>query len=134
MLTFGKTSAVALAAMSCLAESYGIRSVSSGDIASLRHLPRPHVAKVLTRLAAMRLVTGTRGPGGGYRLARPPATISIAEVIEPFEQSRQQMMCPFGPDWCGSNDPCPMHRMMLSLHQSNLQALQTMNLSVFAEE
>ena len=117
--------------MSCLAESYGIRAMSSVDIAALRHLPRPHVAKVLTRLSANHLVSGTRGPGGGYRLTRPPETISIAEVIEPFEHSRLQHVCPFGPEWCGTHEPCPLHNDLLALHDTNVKALRAMKLSVF---
>ena len=37
------------------------------------------------RLAAAGLLTSARGTGGGFRLARDPAAISLAEIIEAVE-------------------------------------------------
>jgi len=44
-------------------------------------LPEPTVAKVLKFLASAGLVASQRGARGGYRLMRPLATISVADVI-----------------------------------------------------
>ncbi|MGK6320809.1 SUF system Fe-S cluster assembly regulator [Sphingomonas sp. DT-204] len=48
-------------------------------------LPLPTVQKLVSRLSAAGLIESARGTGGGFRLARPPATISLADIIEAIE-------------------------------------------------
>lgn len=134
MIAFGKTSGVAVAAMSYLAAYYGSRAVASGEIAEARGFSTAHVAKVLSQLSSVGLVMGARGPGGGYQLARPPEKISLADIIEPFEGSRQNIICPFGSNWCGVREPCPLHEHMVTLHENNRRALENMTLDVFRHE
>jgi Rrf2 family protein len=43
------------------------------------------VQKLVSRLSAAGLIESTRGTGGGFRLARPPASISLADIIEAVE-------------------------------------------------
>ncbi len=106
-----KTTRNAIAAMSRLAELYSCEStnlVSSREIAESRNLPVPLVGKILTELSRGGLVSGSPGPGGGYRLARPPSEISLKDVVLLFERESDEP-CPFGPGWCGKKEPCPLH-------------------------
>ncbi len=48
-------------------------------------LPLPTVQKLVSRLSAAGLIESTRGTGGGFRLARPPAAISLADIVEAIE-------------------------------------------------
>jgi Rrf2 family protein len=74
------------------AEEYGVRLVmslaaSGGQLAirelALREgLPEPTVAKVVSRLRRAGLVAAARGRKGGYTLARPAASLSLASVVE----------------------------------------------------
>ena len=59
--------------------------VSAADVAVRTGLSLPTVRKLLKALAKAGLVTATRGAHGGYRLARPPAEISAADVIDALE-------------------------------------------------
>ena len=63
---YGKQTETAIAAMSRLAEMYTDQPVrqSAIEIADVRGLQRPFVAKILTVLSQAGLVNGTRGPGG----------------------------------------------------------------------
>ena len=45
-------------------------------------VPLPTAQKLMQRLAAHGLLTGTRGAGGGYLLARPVTAISLADIVE----------------------------------------------------
>jgi len=111
MLKIGKLAQQAIVAASYLAERYdaaGTR-VSAAEIADARELPRPVVAKVLAQLSLRGITTGTTGPTGGYRLARAPKDISLFDIVESFERMDVRPMCPFGPNWCGNGEPCPMH-------------------------
>jgi FeS assembly SUF system regulator len=48
-------------------------------------LPLPTVQKLVSKLSAAGLIESARGTGGGFRLARPPAAISLADIIEAIE-------------------------------------------------
>jgi len=48
-------------------------------------LPLPTVQKLVSRLSASGLIESTRGTGGGFRLARPPASITLADIVEAIE-------------------------------------------------
>lgn len=101
--------------MSRLAELYPDgAAVSSKEIAASRNLPVPIVAKILTELSRGGLVTGSPGPGGGYRLARHPSKISLLDVVSLFERE-SRVACPYGPDWCGSGEHCPLHDALQSM-------------------
>lgn len=135
MLKYGKTAQNAISAMSYLAEVYdgGRTKLSSGDIAGRRELPQTLVAKILVVLSQAGLVDGTRGPGGGYWLAKPPEEIPLNDIVMQFERPGDRLQCPFGPNWCGHGDPCPLHDQLADLDQQMCDFLQSTSLKVFAK-
>ncbi len=48
-------------------------------------IPLPTVQKLVSRLSSAGLIESTRGTGGGFRLSRPPVSISLADIIEAVE-------------------------------------------------
>jgi Rrf2 family protein len=127
-----KASQNAIAAMSRLAQLYRDPDAvaSSRDIAESRNLPVPIVAKILTVLSRGGLITGSPGPGGGYRLSRPPAEISLHDITELFERE-SETACPYGPGWCGTGEPCPLHNSMLAMQHMIDEYLRNTTLAVF---
>lgn len=117
---YGRQTETAIASMSRLAEIYdgGTTRLSSAEIAEVRGLQAPSVAKVLTVLSQAGLVTGTPGPGGGYCLARHPGEISLSEVSSLFERSDESLNCPFGGGVCGVGDPCPLHDKLVQVQEA----------------
>ncbi len=57
-------------------------STSAKDIVAELDVPRRLLAEVLKDLSRSLIVSGTRGPGGGYRLNKKPADITLCEVVE----------------------------------------------------
>jgi Rrf2 family iron-sulfur cluster assembly transcriptional regulator len=51
------------------------------DIAENQHISLSYLEQLFARLRKQGLVDGTRGPGGGYRLARTPEDISVADIV-----------------------------------------------------
>lgn len=132
MFGYGKMSSCAVAAMSALAECYQDSTpLSSLQIAESRNLSQPLVAKVLTVLSQADFVVGTRGPGGGYKLARDPKQITLFDVVDLFEGHRDTRSCPFGPGYCGVGEPCPFHHMLVGISESNAQILKKANFGSF---
>jgi Rrf2 family protein len=56
-------------------------SVSADHLAEQQELPAKFLGSILTDLRRGGLVTSQRGPDGGYRLARDPDQIMIADVL-----------------------------------------------------
>jgi Rrf2 family transcriptional regulator, iron-sulfur cluster assembly transcription factor len=124
MFNYSKLAQAGISAVSYLA---GIadeaRLAGSAEIAEARELSHQLIAKVLTLLSRFGIVEGTRGPSGGYRLARPAAEITLFDVVRVFEDPDERVMCPFGPNWCGHGSPCPLHDKFIEMHQSAIDRL-----------
>lgn len=61
--------------------------VALADISARQGLSLSYLEQMFAHLRRHGLVTGVRGPGGGYRLARATSAISVAEVIAAVERS-----------------------------------------------
>ena len=72
-------------AMVEIARSYGERPVHATDIAQRQGIPEPYLEQLLLALRRAALVRSYRGPGGGYTLTRPPAAISLADIVAALE-------------------------------------------------
>lgn len=55
------------------------------DLASRQGIPERYLEQVLAPLRQAGILQSVRGPGGGYRLARPPAQLALAEVLQVLE-------------------------------------------------
>ena len=56
--------------------------VLTRDIAAASKAPPGYLARLLTRLVKMRILTPSRGPTSGYSLAKEASEVSLLEVIE----------------------------------------------------
>ncbi len=65
-----------------LARHRGPESLTIAEIAADEGLSREYAGKLMQTLRRAGLVTSARGPGGGYRLARPASDISLWDVID----------------------------------------------------
>lgn len=55
--------------------------VTLADISEFQGISLSYLEQLFARLRQAKLVQGTRGPGGGYRLARPANEISITDIV-----------------------------------------------------
>ena len=76
-----RRSEYALLALIHLARAKGEGYVSVAAMADAQGLPGKFLEQLLMALKRGGLVKSRKGPHGGYRLARPPGRISLAEVI-----------------------------------------------------
>jgi Rrf2 family protein len=61
------------------------RAVQVKEIAKNQKIPPEYLGQIMVVLKRARLVYGSRGPMGGYVLARPPETITVKEVLYALE-------------------------------------------------
>jgi len=83
------------------------RQMTAAALAQEAKLPRATVAKVLKALAHAGLVAGARGAAGGYRLARDPGAISIAELVAAIDGAIGVTQCTSHVPACVRSDFCP---------------------------
>jgi FeS assembly SUF system regulator len=107
----------AVVVMAAAARHCGGTRVSAARLAEETRLPAPTVQKLVSRLSAAGLLRSTRGVGGGLKLGRPPAAITLADIIEAvegpikltacIEEGRSDCMldkdCAVRPHWPGLN-------------------------------
>lgn len=75
----------AVVVMSAAARHCGGARVAAGQLAEETGLPAPTVQKLVSRLTAAGLLRSSRGIGGGLKLARPAAAITLADIVEAVE-------------------------------------------------
>ncbi|HOT45765.1 MAG TPA: Rrf2 family transcriptional regulator [Spirochaetota bacterium] len=82
---------LAMHAMAVLA-SRNVRA-SARDISVRLSVSENHLAKVLQRLAKSGLITSTRGPRGGFSIAKKSGTITLLDVYEAIEGPLKDKAC-----------------------------------------
>ncbi|MCB2107390.1 MAG: Rrf2 family transcriptional regulator [Rhodobacteraceae bacterium] len=76
----------AVNALADLAARQSDKPVSLASIAARQGISLSYLEQVFAKLRGADLVRSVRGPGGGYRLARPANQITIADVCSVFRQ------------------------------------------------
>lgn len=69
------------------------RTVPLADIAARQGISVAFLEQIFARLRRAGLVVSIRGPGGGYRLARPPALVALSDVINAVEEPIKTTGC-----------------------------------------
>lgn len=75
----------AVVTMTAAARHCGGARVSAQQLAEETGLPVPTVQKLVSKLSGAGLLKSSRGVGGGLKLARPAAAITLADIIEAVE-------------------------------------------------
>ncbi len=69
------------------------RTVPLAEIAARQEISLSYLEQLFARLRRRGLVSSVRGPGGGYRLARPLDSISILDVVDAVDESMRVTRC-----------------------------------------
>jgi FeS assembly SUF system regulator len=112
----------------------GVR-VSAGRLAEETGLPAPTVQKLVSRLSAAGLLRSTRGVGGGLKLARPAAAITLADIIEAVEGPIALTACiEEGRHDCTLEDACAVRPHWRAVSAALRGALAQVPLTQLAEQ
>ncbi len=80
MLKLSKKLLFAIEAVLDIAYNAGSQPVQSREITQRQGIPRRYLEQVLQQLVRADILTGVRGPKGGYRLARERRRISVGDI------------------------------------------------------
>ena len=116
-----------------LGRHFGTGPASLAEIAAEEDLPRAYLEQLVVSLREAGLVTSTRGAHGGYELARPPETISMAEVLRALEGPIAPMMCasddPEHATVCDRSARCTVNVLWVRVRDAVTGALDSMTLA-----
>ena len=111
----------------------GTGPASLAEIAAEEDLPRAYLEQLVVSLREAGLVTSTRGAHGGYELARPPESISMAEVLRALEGPIAPMMCasddPDHLSQCDRSARCTVNVLWVRVRDAVAGALDSMTLA-----
>ncbi len=65
--------------------------VTLGEISERQDISLPYLEQLFVKLRRAELVASVRGPGGGYRLARPASEIRVVEVLSAVDETVDAM-------------------------------------------
>ena len=68
-------------------------ALSAARLAEYHGVPSAYLAKHLQALAGAGVLETVKGPRGGYRLARPPAEITVLDVVEAIDGEEPAFRC-----------------------------------------
>ncbi|MBX3027896.1 Rrf2 family transcriptional regulator [bacterium] len=105
LMHVGRRVDYAVRALAYLAAQPDGRVVGRAEIEARQHIPRSFLAKILRRLVAAGLLESVAGVGGGFRLCRSPATVTIRQVYEAVEGELALIDCLRG-DVCSFDPVC----------------------------
>jgi Rrf2 family protein len=60
-------------------------ALGPADLAAFFEVPKAYLAKQLQALSKAGILTATRGPAGGYRLARPTDRVTLRDIVQAVE-------------------------------------------------
>jgi FeS assembly SUF system regulator len=103
------------------------------ELAAETHVAAPTVAKLLKQLAKGGLVESIRGAHGGYRLARPPARITVADVVSALEGPIALTQCAVHEGGCSIESHCGVRGNWRLINAAISQALASVTLAQMAE-
>ncbi len=107
----------------------GERVQTSPCIATVTGIPEPTVAKVLKLLATAQLASSSRGAHGGYRLARPLAEVSVADVIAAIDGPIALTACVEGGTCCEVSGICAVRGRWDRVNDAIRAALSAISLA-----
>jgi Rrf2 family protein len=134
MLRLSKKSDYALMSMKHLAMRADSAAASAREISEAYSIPLELLAKVLQRLVRARLLLSVQGTRGGYRLARPAATISVADVIQAVDGPVTVTACSPDDHACGQFTTCSIRDPLWKIKNRILETLTTVSVAELAAD
>ena len=89
--------------------------VSLAELAAAQMLSLAYLEQLFGPLRRAGLVASARGPGGGYRLARPAREIAISAIVDAVDEPIRATRCEEGAPGCLAGRRCLTHDLWAEL-------------------
>ena len=125
----------AVTAMIDLALRQSAGPVTLAAISQRQQISLSYLEQLFGKLRRHQLVESTRGPGGGYSLARRAQDITVADIVSSVDEQLDATNCG-GKGNCQGDDhgPCMTHDLWTSLSERMLEFLQSITLQKLVDD
>lgn len=123
-MTLSRASTYALYGLSYLVEHSGDDFVPLSTICAQYGLPEKHLAKIFQSLTKAGILRASRGPKGGFRLAKAPAKVSSLEIVQVIEGPFEEVACFLPRNPCRSISACTVAGVLRRLDHTRKQILR----------
>ena len=125
----------AVTAMIDLALRINTGPVTLTSISQRQRISLSYLEQLFGKLRRNQLVESTRGPGGGYTLARKASEITVADIVVSVDEQLDATSCG-GKENCmgGQEGPCMTHDLWCALNERMLEFLRSINLQTLVDE
>lgn len=106
--------------------------VTLAEISLCQGISLSYLEQLFAKLRRRGLVEGVRGPGGGYRLARMPDRVTIADIISAVDERVDATRC-CGQENCQGGQRCLTHQLWTDLSRQIYTFLEGITLAQFIE-
>ncbi len=118
----------AVTAMIDLALRHSDGPVTLAGISERQKISLSYLEQLFGKLRRHKLVASVRGPGGGYRLARPMGEISVADIIVAVDEPLDATQCG-GRENCNDDHRCMTHDLWTNLNARMFEYLSSVALA-----
>lgn len=94
------------------------------NIAKEEGIPGPFLGKVFQTLVKEQILDSIKGPGGGYKLARPASEITLFDIKKAIDGTREMEACAIGLAECSDEQSCPLHQSWKPIRKSIIDYLE----------
>ena len=109
--------------------------VTLAAISQRQNISLSYLEQLFGKLRRNELVESTRGPGGGYTLARKASEINVADIVVSVDEQLDATSCGGKENCMGGNDgPCMTHDLWTSLNDRMLEFLRSVSLQKLVDE
>ena len=119
----------AVTAMIDLALRQGNGPVTLAAISQRQRISLSYLEQLFGKLRRHELVESTRGPGGGYTLARNAADITVADIIVSVDEPMDATQCGGKENCLGEAGRCMTHDLWATLNFKMYEYLTSVTLS-----
>jgi Rrf2 family protein len=102
---------------------------TGAELAGATGVPSTFLPQVIGDLVRAGLVANRRGRRGGYRLARPPAQVTLLAVVEAVEGNGRRTTCVVRGGPCRRNGTCDVHDAFFRAQEALFGSLAAVSLA-----
>ena len=129
---------------------YGLRAtifialeVKDGERIGLKRIsenldiPSPFLGKILQNLAKHKILSSTKGPNGGFTMAKPADQVSIMDIFEIIDGKDYFEKCLIGVQSCTDdpiNSPCPLHSKYSHIRNEIAELFNNTSIQLLADD
>ncbi|MGI5979263.1 MAG: RrF2 family transcriptional regulator [Oscillospiraceae bacterium] len=125
----------ALRIMVDLAQQHSNEFIPLRDVSERQDISEKYAEMIVGLLSKTGFLFSSRGKGGGYKLARPPETITVASILKAVEGSLAPVACLDIPDnVCPRADQCVTLPMWRELERRIDEYLESVTIADLAGE